>query len=648
MKTALFTLCALFAFAAAAHAAPPVIDGNADDLFAYARSLHDTGQGFGAVLVDKGDANGVPQPEAVYSDSKFIPCPMVNGSAPPILSHWVNGTEIFVHAVAYVPGSSTLYIAMRSEGAIGDSDGDGNPDQSGASVNCNPNDNIEDTNGVSGNEFYVWHFDLNCDAQSDATLRLADNILTGTGLFQGVTGTYAFRENAAAGATGHDVEIALNLPAPLPAAWGYRDVQSNAFDGLTEDIAVGVVFDVNPAIELTAAPVTPVCPGVPARIALTVANTGTAPLTIVLTDDLPAGFTYAGKLATDCGTGEPQVDGARLTFPAFDLAPGATCALAFDAASDPGCLGAADHHAEATGTFNSPCSSEPLVTFDDAAASILCDPTPCAPVGTCRLTGGGCMNEAGDRRGHKQSTFGGNSSPAHDGGGPTGNSWEHVYRDGRTILFNWHSPDAHVVGCSQVGVGPCSPQAKNTRADFEGTGSYSLGAGGRSEPGNMVAYVIDHHEGACNKDTRDEYGIVVRKGLAIGQGEVVFETAGTIDCGNLQIHETPARLFGNGATLPGGEGAVALIGRAYPNPFARTTSFAYRVAEGGAPVAIGVYDVAGRLVRALAAGSQAAGIHSVSWDGQGASGARVAPGIYFLKSRIGDESTVQRLVYVAR
>ena len=203
------------------------------------------------------------------------------------------------------------------------------------------------------------------------------------------------------------------------------------------------------------------------------------------------------------------------------------------------------------------------ITYEDAATGLTCDPTGCAPEGTCRLTGGGCLNEEGAPRGSRQSTFGGNASPLLDGGGPSGNSGEHVYRDARTILFNWHSWDAHVIGCSVVPPGPCSPQAVNTRADFVGTGRYSLGAGGRSESGNMVAYVIDHREGACNRGTRDEYSITVRTGLEIGRGDIVFATAGEIDCGNLQIHEAPARLFGNGSPCParrrGRASVVALI-----------------------------------------------------------------------------------------
>jgi len=277
---------------------------------------------------------------------------------------------------------------------------------------------------------------------------------------------------------------------------------------------------------------------------------------------------------------------------------------------------------------------------------------PCPAPGLCRLTGGGCMNDNPDtgNKGHKQSTFGGNSSPEHDGGGPTGNSWEHVYRDGRTILFNWHSWDAHVIACSVVPPGPCSPKAINTRADFVGTGKYSLGAGSREEDGNQVAYIIDHREGSCNKGTRDEYSIIVRKGLVIGEGEIVFQATGYIDCGNLQIHETPGRLFGagNGISIGEGTSGVELLNRPYPNPFTGSTSFAYKVAGDGASVDVGVYNVAGRLVKTLAAGPQSAGTYTVTWDGSDAAGVRMAPGVYFLKSKVGSEQTVSRLIYVSR
>jgi flagellar hook assembly protein FlgD len=53
-------------------------------------------------------------------------------------------------------------------------------------------------------------------------------------------------------------------------------------------------------------------------------------------------------------------------------------------------------------------------------------------------------------------------------------------------------------------------------------------------------------------------------------------------------------------------------------------------------------------VKTLAAGSQEAGTYTVTWDGSDAAGVKMAPGVYFLKSRVGADQTVNRLIYVSR
>jgi uncharacterized repeat protein (TIGR01451 family) len=878
---------ATLAFAIPAAQAAPTIDGNLTDLIDFGNSLKNSGTGFGVAIVDKPDAGGLPTPELIYNDAKFIPCPQPQ---PALNTHWVNGTEIFNHYLAYVPGSTKLYLGLRSEGFIGDDDGDGDPDLAGnGAANCNPNDNIDDLPGIAGNDVIAWTFDLDCDGVSDASLKITDNVLSGTGLFLGATGVIAFKQNAGTGATGHDLEVEATLPNPLPAAFKYVRVETNAFDGLTEDRSDGVTLIGNPVIKVTkSAEPTTICAGGKTRFTINIQNQGTTPLSVVATDQLPGVLSFAGNVSSTCG-GAQDVQGNVIKWGPFDLAAGGSCTISFDAQSSPECFGTATNVVDVDGTFTSACIPEggAVTVTDHAEATITCGAGPCvqtrancdpgkacpgAPIavtgyakncsttatedisltvagtvfsitgvgpgvevsrsvtvpmptctsgeqvafnvsatasndcgttkpapascsvlcstpqvevsksadpagavdqgtvlhytitvtnpskdvalenvkvtdtlcdevnysdnanpgptsapaegssgvivwdiasipvggsvtitfdgtvrtlpnpdcertdrsctnnvvvvgncadaqaraeasyttpinpclqpGLCRLTGGGCLNEDGGNRGHKQSTFGGNSSPAHDGGGPTGNSWEHVYRDGKTILFNWHSWDAHVIACSVVPPGPCSPHANNTRADFVGTGKYSIGAGGRSEDGNQVAYIIDHKEGACNKSNRDEYGIIVRKGLVIGQGEIVFQTSGEIDCGNLQIHETPARIFGSGTTLPanetGGVAAVALLNRAYPNPFSGRMNYAYKVAEGGSSVDVGVYNVAGRLVKTLASGAQGAGTYTLTWDGSDDSGVRMSPGVYFLKARVGGESFVSRVIYVAQ
>jgi hypothetical protein len=167
----------------------------------------------------------------------------------------------------------------------------------------------------------------------------------------------------------------------------------------------------------------------------------------------------------------------------------------------------------------------------------------------------------------------------------------------------------------------------------------------------MVAYIIDHREGACNRHTRDEYSIVVRKGLVIGQGDVVFQTSGEIDCGNLQIHETPARLFSGATQLPtelGSIESVALLNRAVPNPFTGSMSYAYEITGSDQPVDIGVYNVAGRLVKSLVKTSQPAGRHATSWNGMDENGSRAPAGVYFVRVRLGADSQQHRVIFLGR
>ena len=246
---------------------------------------------------------------------------------------------------------------------------------------------------------------------------------------------------------------------------------------------------------------------------------------VVVTDHLCSSVTFQGN-ATPGTFAAPNVGSTGdVVWHLGTVAPGQVVTITFDGKVVT--LPAPDCQAK-----NLSCTNNVSVAANcadaqaSASASYTTPINACPTPGLCRLTGGGCLNENGSNKGHKQNTFGGNASPLHTGGGPSGNEWEHVNRDGKTILFNWHSHDAHVIACSVVPPGPCSPKAPDTRADFVGTGQYSIGSGGRDQDGNMVAYIIDHTEGACNKGVGDYYSIVVRKGLVIGEGDVVFTCAG--------------------------------------------------------------------------------------------------------------------------
>ncbi len=83
---------------------------------------------------------------------------------------------------------------------------------------------------------------------------------------------------------------------------------------------------------------------------------------------------------------------------------------------------------------------------------------------------------------------------------------------------------------------------------------------------------------------------------------------------------------------------------AAPNPFKPETSIKYVVGQDG-PVTMRVFSVDGRLVRRLVdAEYRGAGDHEERWNGLNDGGERVAPGIYFVKTRAAEETSVLKLV----
>ena len=110
--------------------------------------------------------------------------------------------------------------------------------------------------------------------------------------------------------------------------------------------------------------------------------------------------------------------------------------------------------------------------------------------------------------------------------------------------------------------------------------------------------------------------------------------------GSTQAAETPA------AQGPAIADALELY-RATPNPFRETMRFAYAVSGPDAQaVRVGVYDVAGRQVRALAGGLMAPGRYESRWDGRNDAGGNVGGGIYFVRVVAGGKQVAFRVLYL--
>ena len=87
----------------------------------------------------------------------------------------------------------------------------------------------------------------------------------------------------------------------------------------------------------------------------------------------------------------------------------------------------------------------------------------------------------------------------------------------------------------------------------------------------------------------------------------------------------------------------ARIDQCGPTPFLRVASVVYTVPS-AQDIDLSVYDVQGRLVRVLAAGTQHAGAHSVSWDGKNDVGTRVPAGAYFCRLKAPGSAETRKLV----
>jgi len=83
-----------------------------------------------------------------------------------------------------------------------------------------------------------------------------------------------------------------------------------------------------------------------------------------------------------------------------------------------------------------------------------------------------------------------------------------------------------------------------------------------------------------------------------------------------------------------------------PNPFNPRTTISYDLPR-DARVRLGVYDIAGRLVRMLVTGQQiAAGRRQAVWDGRDGTGRAVASGVYFCRLEAGDYRATVRMTLV--
>ncbi len=87
------------------------------------------------------------------------------------------------------------------------------------------------------------------------------------------------------------------------------------------------------------------------------------------------------------------------------------------------------------------------------------------------------------------------------------------------------------------------------------------------------------------------------------------------------------------------------LSQSRPNPFNRTTSFSYQLPASG-PVNLAIYNVAGRLVKALVSENREAGRYEVLWDGRDRSGNAVPNGVYLFRLSAGGASAIKKVMLI--
>lgn len=192
-------------------------------------------------------------------------------------------------------------------------------------------------------------------------------------------------------------------------------------------------------------------------------------------------------------------------------------------------------------------------------------------------------------------------------------------------------------------------QALSVRLDFDHSVLEQVGVSGgelldrqdrtalalSAEPGDVDAALLGDGNGLAGSG---ELARITFRVKAPGDARLAVASVDARDRSN---HPVPVTLGAAADALP----ARTALSLAYPNPFAGETRVRLSLHTAGA-VALGVYDIAGRHVRTLLRGTQAAGTLSIGWDGRDDNGLRQAAGVYLVRMEAAGtrESRLVRLI----
>ncbi len=88
---------------------------------------------------------------------------------------------------------------------------------------------------------------------------------------------------------------------------------------------------------------------------------------------------------------------------------------------------------------------------------------------------------------------------------------------------------------------------------------------------------------------------------------------------------------------------LATLEQNFPNPFNPTTTIAFSVRSAGARIELGVYNIAGELVRTLTDGDVPGGQHTIIWNGRDDGGRQVSSGVYFVRLECDGQAETRKI-----
>ncbi|MGD9401471.1 MAG: FlgD immunoglobulin-like domain containing protein [bacterium] len=150
-------------------------------------------------------------------------------------------------------------------------------------------------------------------------------------------------------------------------------------------------------------------------------------------------------------------------------------------------------------------------------------------------------------------------------------------------------------------------------------------------------WVWEQHFGGSGSD----WGNSIWKyapGHYIVSGHTSSFGAGGYDAWLINVRDEQA-----GAPAAGGKEGSGLLAGPAPNPVVSGTVIRFQV-PGNMDVNLSIYDVTGRLVRALESGHRVSGEYATAWDGRDSEGVRVSPGVYVVKLAAGRASESRKVV----